>query len=210
MDLKVIGSGFGRTGTMSLKLALEALGFGKCHHMEEVFGNPWQVPYWQAAVRGEIVDWHHLFADYGASVDWPSAHYWRELAATFPEARVIHTVRSSESWWASYSETIMGFLKIGVTQEDGIARDMSEWCVRAIGEQTFGGAFTDRESGLRALERRTEDVKAAIPADRLLIFDVKQGWDPLCDFLGLPVPETAFPRANDRSEFWKNFSPEAV
>lgn len=210
MGLKVIGSGFGRTGTMSLKLALEALGFGKCHHMEEVYANPWQVPYWQAAMRGETVDWHRLFADYGAAVDWPSAHYWRELADAYPEARVIHTVRSPQSWWESYSDTIKDFLKIGVVQEEGIARDMSEWCARAIGEQTFGGEFTNRDAGLQAFERRIKEVRAAVPEDRLLVFDVKQGWNPLCDFLGLPVPEATFPRSNDRSEFWRNFSPEAV
>jgi len=210
MALKVIGSGFGRTGTMSMKLALETLGFGTCHHMEEVFEHPEQVPHWQAALRGEPVDWHALFAGYGAAVDWPSAHYWRELAEVFPEARIVHTVRSPESWWASYSETIMKFIGIGVTQDAGFVRDMSQWTMKVIGEETFGTDYTDRDAALRAFDRRIADVAAAIPADRLLIFDVKDGWEPLCDFLGLPVPETAFPRSNDRAEFWKNFSTEAA
>lgn len=211
MGLKVIGSGFGRTGTMSLKLALETLGFGKCHHMEEVFANPVQIPHWQAALRGETVNWPALMKEYGASVDWPSAHFWRELSVAYPEAVVIHTIRPAEAWWASYSETIMKFIEIARSEAgDGPAREMSEWSAEAIGRQTFGTDVADREAGLRAFDKRRDEVRAAIPEDRLLVFNVAEGWEPLCDFLGLPVPETPFPRANNRQEFWHNFSPETA
>ncbi len=211
MALKVIGAGFGRTGTLSTKMALEQLGLGKCHHMEEVFANPDQVPVWQSALRGEPVDWAALFKDYGASVDWPSAHYWRELSQAFPDAKVLLTVRDPQTWWASYAETIMKVLDI-VTKEGGIEGPpaaMSHWCVEAVGKQCFGSHYTDREAGIRAFERRIEDVREALPADRLLVFEVKQGWGPLCDFLGLPVPDTPFPRSNNREEFWELLKPPA-
>src|SRR5271168_2365452 len=106
MTLEVIGSGFGRTGTMSLKRALDQLGFGPCHHMEEVFANPGQVPHWQALAAGQAVDWNLVFAGYRSQVDWPGAHYWRELAAAYPRAKVIHTERPEQLWWKSFSATI--------------------------------------------------------------------------------------------------------
>jgi hypothetical protein len=112
MALSVIGSGFGRTGTRSLKDALDQLGFGPCHHMEEVFPNPRQVDYWCAVARNEPVDWDDVFAGYGAQIDWPGAHVWRELAAAYPDARVIHSVRPAEAWWSSFSGTIGKFLAI--------------------------------------------------------------------------------------------------
>jgi hypothetical protein len=106
MGLKVIGSGFGRTGTMSLKRALEQLAFGPCHHMEEILAHPEQVPHWQAVVAGQAVNWDEVFAGYRSQVDWPGAHVWQELAAAYPQAKVIHTVRPEEQWWKSFSQTI--------------------------------------------------------------------------------------------------------
>ncbi|MCV2868482.1 hypothetical protein OEW28_07560 [Defluviimonas sp. WL0002] len=206
MTLRVIGSGFGRTGTMSVKRALEMLGIGKCHHMGEIYGNFWQVPYWQAASRGESVDWEFLLSGYGASIDWPSAHFWRELSVAFPDARIIHTTRSAESWWQSYSDTIMKFIDAGMELPDGPIRDMCDWCVQTIGEKTFGSDFRDQEAGLKAFDRRLAEVREAIPEDRLLVFDVAEGWAPLCDFLGVPVPKVPFPRTNDRRDFWQNFA----
>ena len=106
MGLAVIGSGFGRTGTMSLKAALDQLGFGPCHHMEEILKHPDQVPYWQAVAAGKAVDWNEVFRGYRAQVDWPGAHVWCELAVTYPEAKVVHSVRPETSWWNSFSATI--------------------------------------------------------------------------------------------------------
>lgn len=206
MSLKVIGSGFGRTGTMSMKLALEALGLGRCHHMGELYAQDWQVPHWHAAARGEPVDWKGLLNGYGACIDWPSAHFWREIATVFPDAKIIHTVRTPESWWESYSETIMKFIDVGVTMPEGVVREMSRWSVEVIGRQTFGSDFTDREAGIRAFNNRLAEVRETVPEHRLLVFEVSQGWQPLCDFLGLPLPDAPFPRANDRSDFWNNFT----
>ena len=106
MALAIIGSGFGRTGTMSLKRALEELGYGPCHHMEEVFAHPEQVPYWQALAAGRPMNWDEVFAGYNSQVDWPGAQVWRETAAAYPEAKVIHTMRPEEVWWGSFSTTI--------------------------------------------------------------------------------------------------------
>lgn len=203
MALSVVGSGFGRTGTLSLKTALETLGFGPCHHMEEVLANPSQVRHWQAVVAGEPVDWNAAFAGYRSQVDWPGAHVWRELAAAFPDAKVIHSVRPEESWWRSFSTTIGKVLRIHsrmALPPHGTA--MMAASVEIIGNRTFGGEWSDREKALAAYRRRTEEVRAAVPAERLLVFDVAEGWDPLCKFLGVAVPNEPFPRRNARDEFW--------
>ena len=201
MALQVIGSGFGRTGTMSLKQALEQLGFGPCHHMEEVLAHPEQVPHWQAVVAGRAVNSDEVFAGYRSQVDWPGAHVWRELAAAYPQAKVIHTLRPEEQWWKSFSNTIAALL---TSSDPGPApphiRTMMEVAAQFIGPQMLGG---DRETALMAYRRRTEQVRAAIPSERLLVFDVAEGWEPLCRFLGVPVPGTPFPRANSTEEFWK-------
>ena len=107
MALSVIGAGFGRTGTESMKLALEALGLGPCHHMKEGLPNPEQISLWRAVARGEPADWDQIFEGYRSAVDWPAAHYWRELAAHYPDAKVVLTVRSPESWYASMENTIL-------------------------------------------------------------------------------------------------------
>ncbi|MEG3143315.1 sulfotransferase [Sphingomonas sp. RT2P30] len=209
MALSVIGSGFGRTGTRSLKDALELLGFGPCHHMEEVFPNPKQVDFWCAVARDEPVDWDEVFAGYGAQIDWPGAHVWRELAAAYPDARVIHSVRPPEAWWNSFSGTIGKFLAIyrGLPMPPHVAA-MSAAVETIVGTQTFGGRATDKDHALAAYARREADVRAAIPAERLLVFDVAQGWAPLCAFLGVAVPDTPFPRTNSRDDFWVKFGGE--
>ena len=107
MALKIIGPGFGRTGTKSLKIALDQLGFGPCHHMHEVRDNPEQLPAWENAARGGRCDWEAMFSGYVAQVDWPGARYWRELAARYDEAKVILTVRDPELWYDSMSKTII-------------------------------------------------------------------------------------------------------
>lgn len=204
MTLSVIGPGFGRTGTMSLKSALEQLGFGPCHHMEEVFGHPEQVPYWQAMAAGKPVDWNEVFAGYKSQVDWPGAHVWRELAATFPDAKVVLSVRPEESWWKSFSQTIGKFLTTyKEMQLPPHVSAMVEATEEFIAKQTFGGAADDRDAAIAAFRKRTEDVRAAIPAERLLVFDVAQGWEPLCRFLDVPVPDTPFPHHNTTAQFWE-------
>jgi hypothetical protein len=209
MTLSVIGSGFGRTGTRSLKDALETLGFGPCHHMEEVLANPPQVAVWEGVARGEAQDWTAVFDGYGAQVDWPGAHVWRELTAAFPEAKVVHSVRPEDSWWRSFERTIGKLLKIYPDMElPPHVRAMLDAASGFVMDATFGTRDVDRETALAAYRRREAEVRAAIPADRLLVFDVAEGWEPLCAFLGVPVPDSAFPHRNHREDFWSIFGGE--
>ncbi len=204
MALEVIGSGFGRSGTKSLKAALEQLGFGPCHHMHEVFENPPQVAHWQAVARGDAVDWDEVFAGYRSQVDWPGAAVWSALAEAYPDAKVVHTVRPDDLWWSSFSKTIG---KLMARYRDlplpPHGRDMLDaWAVFA-GEPTFARRYDDRDAAIAAHRRRTDEVRAAIAPDRLLVFDVAEGWEPLCGFLGVPVPDTPFPHHNLRADFWE-------
>jgi hypothetical protein len=204
MALAVIGSGFGRTGTKSMKDALEVLGFGPCHHMYEVIGNPEKVPGWQAAFAGEPADWNEMYDGYRAQVDWPGAHFWREAAAAFPGAKVVHSVRPEEKWWASFQKTIG---KLSATYADmplpPHIRDMLAATFGAVRRETFLGNPLDHDLAIAAFRKRTEEVKAAIPKDRLLVFDVAEGWGPLCAFLKVPVPDQPFPHQNLRADFWE-------
>jgi hypothetical protein len=209
MALDVIGPGFGRTGTLSFKLALEILGLGPCHHMEEVFANPGQVPRWQAVSQGRPVVWDEVFAGYRSQVDWPGAHVWRELAAAYPQARIVLTVRPEEAWWASFSATIGALEETHMAAMPPHMQAMMGAAAVMVGEQTFGCLLTDREGVLAAYRRRIADVRAAIPVERLLVFDVAQGWEPLCRFLGKPVPDQPFPRVNAKDDFWKLVRGEA-
>jgi hypothetical protein len=189
---------------MSLKQALETLGLGPCHHMEEIFEHPEQVPFWAAVASRKKVNWDEVFSGYRAQVDWPGAHVWRELAAAYPQAKVIHTVRPDEQWWNSFSSTIAVVLaKYQEMPAPPHIRAMMEAASTMIGTETFAGRFGDREAAIAAYRRRTEEVRAAIPAGRLLVFDVAEGWGPLCAFLGAPVPTTPFPRVNSTEDFWK-------
>jgi hypothetical protein len=206
MSLAVIGSGFGRTGTLSLKTALEMLGFGPCHHMEEVFQHPEQVPYWQAIAARKPVDLKQVYTGYRAQVDWPGAHVWREAAAVFPQAKIVHSVRPEESWWKSYSATIGKFFDMYKDLElPPHIRAMSDAGYEIIVNQTLGGKTLDKERALAAYRKREADVRAAIPADRLMVFDVAEGWEPLCRFLGVTVPDAPFPRLNSTDQFWEHF-----
>lgn len=203
MTLKVIGSGFGRTGTKSIKEALEILGFGPCHHMYEVLDNPDQVPTWKALVNGEARDWEDVFRGYSSQIDWPGAHFWRETAKAFPEAKVLHSVRPADSWWKSFDRTIGKLLAVypDLDLPPPIVEilDMNH---RFIGEATFGGNFRDKDAAIAAFNQRTADVKAEIAEDRLLVFDVAEGWEPLCAFLEVDIPDEPFPHHNLRADFW--------
>ena len=204
MSLAVIGPGFGRTGTMSLKHALEHLGFGPCHHMDEVFAHPEQVPYWQAYAAGRPMVWDDVFAGYRSQVDWPGAHPWRELATAYPQAKVVLTVRPEAAWWTSFSATIGKLMSAPdeVTQPLH-AKHMKQVAIELIRVRTFGCPHTDRDGVLAAYRRRTAEVCATISSQRLLVFDVAEGWAPLCRFLDVPVPAVPFPRTNSTEQFWK-------
>jgi hypothetical protein len=201
MSLQVIGAGVGRTGTYSLRTALIQLGLGPCHHMEEVLHDmPRQVPLWQAAVDGKPV-WAEIYKGYPTAVDWPTATYFRELNAAYPQAKFILTVRPTQGWAESFSETIYKALA-GRAHAPAEMQPWLKMCTGVISKAGFGDGL-DMAGLMAAFDAHVAAVKAAIPADRLLVFHVKEGWAPLCAFLGMPVPEGDFPRTNDRSEFWE-------
>jgi hypothetical protein len=204
MALQVIGSGFGRTGTKSLKAALERLGFGPCHHMHEIVEHPDQVPFWRAIAAGEQVDWHAVFAGYRSQVDWPGAHVWRDTALAFPEAKVIHTIRPDDSWWSSFERTIGKLMR---RHEDlplpPHVQDILRIWNHMVGKPVFGGDLKDKAAAIAAFHRQTNAVQNALPPERLLIFDVAEGWQPLCDFLGVDTPSEPFPHHNLRADFWE-------
>lgn len=207
MTLSVIGAGFGRTGTASIKLALEQLGFGPCHHMSEVRGTPGLLEHWEAAAAGRPVDWHRVFAGFGSTVDWPSTTFWRELAAFYPDAKVLLSVRPADRWWTSFAGTIKKLLDDPAEPPNPTIRRLRAMSRQVIAERSLHGAYRERAAAINAFERHTAMVTAAIPAGRLLVFDVAEGWAPLCRFLEVPVPETAFPRTNSTEEFWEQIRP---
>ena len=207
MPLEIIGPGFGRTGTHALKIALERLGFGPAHHMFEVRDNPAQLKNWEAAARGEKVDWEDVFRGYRAQVDFPGARYWRELARAYAKAKVILTVRDPDEWFDSARATIIPFVagrgKHGSPHINAIA----EMGYQTVAVQVFDNRLSDRDHATAVFRRHIAEVRSEIPADRLLIFDVREGWAPLCAFLGVAAPDVPFPRTNSSKAFvdeeWK-------
>jgi len=194
MTLKVIGSGFGRTGTMSLKLALEQLGFGPTYHMVEVFKNP-QAPGWWVDAADGNPDWAKIFAGYNSTVDWPNATFYAELAQAYPDAKVIHTERDPEAWFKSTQATIFSDTISG--DPSSPFAGMFEKVIRRL----FDGRMHDHDHLIEVYNRHNAQVRATIPAERLLVYEVVQGWDPLCAFLGVPVPEAPMPKVNSTEEF---------
>ena len=200
VTLEIVGSGFGRTGTNSLKLALEQLGFAPCHHMFEVRDNPRQLPFWQRAAAGEKLDWNEVFAEYRACVDWPAAHFWREIHAAFPTAKVLHSHRDENDWFNSVHETIYPAMLEWETAE-GTRRDRLVMANELIVNQAFDGRLSDKEHAISVYRAHEEDVRRTVPAEQLLVFDVRQGWAPLCEFLEVAAPDVPFPRTNSTAEF---------
>jgi len=209
MALQVIGAGLGRTGTFTLKAALEELGFGPCHHMVEVFANPAQMGFWRRAAVGETVDWEEVFAGYGSSVDWPSSHFYGALAERYPQAKVVLSKRDPERWYESMAETILKVMQAGLANADPNRPEDSRFAEIIVAEKTFGGDFS-RDNVIAAFERHNAEVVRTIPPERLLVFEAAQGWEPLCAFLGVPAPATPFPRTNSREEFWTHARPSSV
>ncbi|MBS1518083.1 MAG: sulfotransferase family protein [Bacteroidetes bacterium] len=212
MSLKIIGSGLGRTGTFSLKLALEHIGFGKCFHMIELFQNPEGVKYFRQAERGEQVNWNELFNGYVSAVDYPGARYFENLAEYYPDAKLIHTYRNPDEWYDSAVETIFmaknlspgKILKFGLRfpfSKEVRRRFRVFTYNRMLMDREFGKDLTDKKKVIERFKRHTDNVIKKIHPDRLLIFKASEGWDPLCRFLNVPVPDVEFPLSNDRKEF---------
>lgn len=197
MSLGIIGAGFGRTGTFSLKSALEQLGFGPCYHMVEVVRAPERAQHWIDAAEGRPTDWNKVFAGYRATVDWPGCDYWRELVELFPNAKVILSTRDPESWYRSTQNTIFN-------QSNKDRLELRPYMLRlmyAIANRNFGGSLSDHDRLIAAFNAHNAAVQAAIPAPHLLVYRAEQGWGPLCAFLGVPVPDQPYPVANTTEEF---------
>ena len=198
MALKVVGAGFGRTGTLSLKSALEKLGFAPCYHMMEVFPRPEHVAMWHRLAFENSIDWDLLFRDFHSTVDWPSARWWREISAHYPNAKVLLSVRDPEAWYKSMIDTIYQPMKWPVPDSvPELARLQNEMARKAILEETFDNRFEDKAHAIEIFNRHTQEVRDTIDPARLLVFDVKEGWAPLCHFLEVPIPDEPFPRLND-------------
>ncbi|MDF5758258.1 sulfotransferase family protein [Spongiactinospora sp. TRM90649] len=206
--LTVVGAGFPRTGTTSLKAALERLGFGPCFHMWELLAHTDQVDHWLPLASGEAVNWDDLFTGYRSAVDYPASHYWWELAARYPDSKVILTIRDPHRWYTSFRAMVP-------TEEP--ERFPPGWetmsrlfpLLQRIGRETFGTfgrneGFPSEELAVRVFGEHIETVRRSLPADRLLIFEARQGWEPLCDFLGAEVPDEPFPHLNDGGSFPAN------
>lgn len=195
MPLDVIGAGLGRNATFSLKFALEEVGFGPCYHMSEVFaGARRNVPLWIEATQGNP-DWDAIFDGYRSTSDYPACTYWRELADYYPDAKVVLTTRDPDSWFDSVSETIFSQRMIA-----SLAGSPLETMMQGAIFAPFGERVTDRAFMTDWYAKRNQSVIDGLPPERLLVFHPKQGWDPLCAFLGVDVPDKPFPRVNSRDE----------
>jgi hypothetical protein len=198
--MRVIGAGFGRTGTLSFKRALEEVGFGPTYHMQEIMRRPSHVAKWLRYARTGEIDWDDLFAGFGSGVDYPVSCVWEELASHYPDAKVVLTVRDPQRWWASTEATIYRFrtaFPAWMLRTVPITRQFIEMVDRLVWDGLFDGRFLDREHAIAVFEDHIEHVKEACPPDRLLVFDVAEGWEPLCQFLDVPVPDGPFPHLND-------------
>ncbi|WP_305786659.1 sulfotransferase family protein [Symbioplanes lichenis] len=194
--MDVIGVGFGRTGTLSLKVALERLGFGPCLHMLPLFDDPERAALFGRAAEGDPGALEAAVAGYRSTVDWPGAYFWRELVAGHPRAKVILTVREPDKWYRSAWDTIyQGMLR---TPDPSPTLRMARTIVWG---KTFGNRFEDRERAIKTFQEHNAAVRREVPAPRLLEFRVRDGWQPLCDFLGEPVPGEPFPHVNDTASF---------
>ena len=213
MALKVIGAGFGRTGTLSLKGALEQLGFDKCYHMLEVFNNEGHYARWVEIHHGAPADWDSLFQGYQAAVDWPSCNFWREQLAHYPDAKVILSLRDADSWHKSVMNTIHpssydAWAKAQAeAKETGVLSPAAEGAHRLamdlIWQGKFDGRVSDADHAKAVFEAHNADVIASVPAEQLLVYRPGDGWEPLCEFLGMPVPEAPYPKVNSTEDFKK-------
>ena len=213
--LKIIGAGFGRTGTLSLKVALEKLGYRKCYHMHDLPSNPEHIRYWEAAARGEPVDWPSLFTGYQAILDFPGCYFYRQLLSHYPQAKVILTTRDPYEWYESALKTIYKptpslalmltiLRKVPFSQRVRSLPRVMRSVDRIIFKGMFDGRFTDKQYTLSVFKRHYDEVKETVPPQQLLVYNVNEGWEPLCSFLEVPLPHLEpFPHANTAGDFMK-------
>jgi hypothetical protein len=199
--LQIIGAGFGRTGTRSLKAALDILGYGPCYHMQTALLRPWHLKFWIRAAAGETVEYIHLFRKYKATVDWPACEFYKELMEVYPEAKVILNVRDPEEWHDSMMDTIW---KIQPVFRRSFPKAYRKVHDDLIWDSRFQGEFENREKAIAIYNAYNEEVKKTVPSENILVYNVTEGWKPLCEFLGKGEPENIpFPRFNSRKTFKK-------
>ncbi|MEM7332223.1 MAG: sulfotransferase family protein [Chloroflexota bacterium] len=198
MSLQVVGAGVGRTGTSSLKRALEFLLNKPCYHMFEFLNNREHIHFWHQAAFGDEPDWPKELADYGAAVDWPASAFWPELSRAFPSALILLSKRPADAWWESASKTIYAPRE----REPGLMMDLSKELSRT--RFPIHSLIEDKKASMALFDKWNNDVIAQAPADRLLVWEVGDGWEPICAALGLPVPTAPFPHKNTREEFIRN------
>ncbi|MGH2823557.1 MAG: sulfotransferase family protein [Thermoleophilaceae bacterium] len=214
--MKVIGAGFGRTGTMSLKAALEQLGAGPCFHMIDIIRDPSTLHYWQAAIDGERVDWKEALDGWEGSVDWPGCTFYKQHMETWPEAPVLLSVRDPEAWYKSTSNSIHAAKEMAMRgelqppEENPPSPEVMQMINGLIWQGTFNGRFGDKDYALQVFNDHIEDVKRTVPADRLVIYEIGQGWGPLAEMLGVEAPDAPFPHLNDTESFRQMFGMPAV
>jgi hypothetical protein len=214
--MKLIGVGFGRTGTMSLKGALEQLGATPCFHMIDLImgeNKERDLPKWQKVADGGPVDWEDVFDGWEATVDWPGCTRWREIVATFPDAPVLLNHRDFDGFYKSCQNTILAVKQAAMAGElepDSNREPPSPilWEVieKMIWQGDFQGRFEDKDWVREMYYDRIETIKREIPSDRLIVWELgKDGWGPLADALGVPTPDEPFPHLHDTNEFRAEF-----
>lgn len=207
MAIRVIGAGFGRTGTFSLKMALEDLGFGKCYHMVELLKNRSGVIHWENAHKQFPVDWESLFRGYRSAVDFPACCYFDDLMRFYPDAKIVLTIRDAESWYASAKQTILSvkpsllqtiaiIAKLPFSQDARHLTRIGTYYTALISKR-----LADENNAKRVYVEHNDKVRQLVPSDRLLVYEIEQGWGPLCEFLELPIPSKRFPLSNKREDF---------
>ena len=199
--LRLINTGLGRTGTTSLKVALERLGFGPCYHMFDIVGNEQRLGQWEKIVcDAQRPDWDVVFDGYTSAVDGPCAIYYRQIVEAFPEAKVMLTVRDAERWYQSTYDTLYQFSLNGGGGPSGthsMRSRVHRLTSTMVWNGLFGGRFSEKDYAIEAFRSHNQEVIDAVGPENLLVYDVKDGWEPLCAFLGVDVPSEDFPRVND-------------
>ena len=210
-QMKLIGAGLPRTGTLSQKVALEMIGLGPCYHMVNVLSDLAQADLWLEALDGRA-QWNRIFGGFESTVDWPGGFFYRELIEVYPDAKVLLSVRDPESWERSMRETVWA-----VRHGESLLRLMSSAQAHVFGpwatflrmidgtlwedRGTFASANAEPEQMIERMLEHQDEVQRTVPADRLLVWSVAEGWEPLCEFLEVPVPDAPFPRVNDTRTF---------
>jgi len=212
-ELKVIGAGFPRTGTTTLKKSLETLGYNKCYHMKELFMDPSRLKHWKSIDQTGTADWEALFDGFEACVDVPGYPYYKILMERYPEAKVILTLRPFDVWYKSASTTVRLAGPQTILEKLGMLSKMIfdsslrqrvkaiQFFERIFWNDQFKGKFNDKNEAQKIYERHITEVKAHVPSDRLLVYDVSEGWEPLCTLLHLPIPKAEFPHLNKKEDF---------